>query len=134
MDISMLRERSDSVMTVSELNNFIKNMFDSSRLLNSVHVKGEISNFVDHRSGHFYFSLKDGDSQIKAVMFRSSALKLKFIPENGMKVTVFGSVSVFPRDGVYQMYASSMQPDGIGALYLAYEQLKARFEIGRAHV
>jgi len=128
MDISMLRERSDSVMTVSELNNFIKNMFDSSRLLNSVHVKGEISNFVDHRSGHFYFSLKDGDSQIKAVMFRSSALKLKFIPENGMKVTVFGSVSVFPRDGVYQMYASSMQPDGIGALYLAYEQLKARFE------
>lgn len=128
MDISMLRERSDSVMTVSELNNFIKNMFDSSRLLNSVHVKGEISNFVDHRSGHFYFSLKDGDSQIKAVMFRSSALKLKFIPENGMKVTVFGSVSVFPRDGVYQMYASSMQPDGIGALYLAYEQLKARLE------
>ena len=126
MDISMLRDRSDSVMTVSELNNFIKSMFDSNRLLSSVYVKGEISNFVSHRSGHFYFSLKDADGQIKAVMFRSSALKLKFIPENGMKVTVFGSISVFPRDGVYQMYATSMQPDGIGALYLAYEQLKAK--------
>lgn len=128
MDISFLRERNDTVMTVSELNNFIKSMFDGNRLLNSVHVKGEISNFVSHRSGHFYFSLKDQDGQIKAVMFRSSALKLKFIPENGMKVTVFGSVSVFPRDGVYQMYATSMQPDGIGALYLAYEQLKSRLE------
>ena len=128
MDISSLRERSDTVMTVSELNNFIKSMFDNNRLLNSVHVKGEISNFVSHRSGHFYFSLKDQDGQIKAVMFRSSALKLKFIPENGMKVTVFGSVSVFQRDGVYQMYATSMQPDGIGALYLAYEQLKSRLE------
>ena len=128
MDISMLRERNDSVMTVSDLNNFIKNMFDNNRLLNSVHVKGEISNFVSHRSGHFYFSLKDQDGQIKAVMFRSSAMKLKFMPENGMKVTVYGSVSVYPRDGVYQMYATSMQPDGVGALYLAYEQMKARLE------
>ena len=128
MDISMLRERSDAVMTVSELNNLIKNMFESNRLLNSVYVKGEISNFVSHRSGHFYFSLKDSEGQIKAVMFRSAAMKLKFIPENGMKVTVLGSVSVFPRDGVYQMYATSIQPDGIGALYLAYEQLKARLE------
>ena len=128
MDISALRERSDAVMTVSELNNFIKNMFDGNRLLSSVYVKGEISNFVSHRSGHFYFSLKDEDGQIRAVMFRSSAMKLKFIPENGMKVTVFGSISVFPRDGVYQMYATSMQPDGVGALYLAYEQLKAKLE------
>ena len=128
MDISFLRERSDATMTVSELNNFIKSMFDNNRLLSSVHVKGEISNFVSHRSGHFYFSLKDAEGQIKAVMFRSSAMKLKFIPEIGMKVTVFGSISVFPRDGVYQMYATSMQPDGIGALYLAYEQLKARLE------
>ena len=128
MDISMLRERNDSVMTVSDLNNFIKNMFDSNRLLASVHVKGEISNFVNHRSGHFYFSLKDQDGQIKAVMFRSSAMKLKFMPENGMKVTVYGSVTVYPRDGVYQMYVASMQPDGIGALYLAYEQMKARLE------
>lgn len=128
MDISSLRERSDAVITVSELNNFIKNMFDNNRLLNSVHVRGEISNFVSHRSGHFYFSLKDESGQVKAVMFRSSAMRLKFIPENGMKVTVFGSISVYERDGVYQMYVNSMQPDGIGALYLAYEQMKLRLE------
>ena len=128
MDISLLRERNDAVMTVSDLNNFIKNMFDSNRLLSSIHVKGEISNFTNHRSGHLYFSLKDDGAQIKAVMFRSSAARLKFMPENGMKVTVFGSISVFPRDGVYQMYVTSMQPDGIGALYLAYEQLKAKLE------
>ena len=128
MDISALRERSDSTMSVSELNNFIKSMFDSNRLLGSVHVRGEISNFTNHRSGHFYFSLKDESGQIKAVMFRSSAMRLKFIPENGMKVTVFGSITVFPRDGVYQLYANSMQPDGVGALYLAYEQMKARLE------
>ena len=128
MDISMLRERNDSVMTVSDLNNFIKNMFDSNRLLNSVHVKGEISNFTNHRSGHLYFSLKDASGQIKAVMFRSSAMKLKFMPENGMKVTVYGSVSVYPETGAYQLYANLIQPDGVGALYLAYEQMKARLE------
>ena len=128
MDISSLRERTDNVLTVSELNNYIKNMFDGNRLLNSVHVKGEISNFTNHRSGHLYFSLKDESGQIKAVMFRSSAMKLKFMPESGMKVTVFGSISVFPRDGVYQMYVTGMQPDGIGALYLAYEQMKAKLE------
>ena len=128
MDISALRDRADNVLTVSELNNFIKSMFDSNRLLNSVHVRGEISNFTNHRSGHYYFSLKDESGQIKAVMFRSSAMRLKFIPENGMKVTVFGTISVFPRDGVYQMYANSMQPDGVGALYLAYEQMKAKLE------
>ena len=128
MDISLLRERNDTAITVSELNNLIKNMFDSNRLLSSVHVRGEISNFVNHRSGHFYFSLKDEGAQIKAIMFRSSVAKLKFMPENGMKVTVFGSISVFPRDGVYQMYVTSIQPDGVGALYLAYEQLKAKLE------
>ena len=128
MDISFVRERHDAVMTVSELINFIKSMFDSNRLFNSIHVKGEISNFVNHRSGHFYFSLKDEEGQIRAIMFRTSALKLKFMPENGMKVTVFGSISVFPRDGVYQIYVNNMQPDGVGALYLAYEQLKAKLD------
>lgn len=128
MDISSLRDRSDVAMTVSELNNYIKMMFDSNRLLNSICVRGEISNFVNHRSGHFYFSLKDEGAQIKAVMFRSSTARLKFLPENGMKVTVCGSISVFPRDGVYQMYVTSIQPDGIGALYLAYEQLKAKLD------
>jgi exodeoxyribonuclease VII large subunit len=126
MDISSLRERSSGAITVTELNNFIKNLFDSSRFLSSVTVKGEISNFTYHRSGHLYFSLKDGESQIKAVMFRSSATKLKFMPESGMKILAHGSVSVYQRDGVYQMYITSMQPDGIGALYLAYEQLKEK--------
>lgn len=126
MDINSLRERGGGAISVSELNNYIKNMFDSSRFLSSVTVKGEISNFTYHRSGHLYFSLKDGEAQIKAVMFRSSAARLKFMPESGMKVIAHGSVSVFPRDGAYQLYVSSMQPDGIGALYLAYEQLKAR--------
>ena len=126
MDINSLRERSNGAMSVTELNNYIKNLFDTSRFLSSVSVKGEISNFTYHRSGHLYFSLKDGESQIKAVMFRSSAVKLKFMPESGMKVIAHGSVSVYQRDGVYQMYITSLQPDGIGALYLAYEQLKEK--------
>lgn len=129
MDISALRERSSSAaMTVAELNEFIKNIFDSTRALTSVTVKGEISNFTFHRSGHLYFSLKDADSQIRSVMFRSSAARLKFIPENGMKVIAHGSVSVYTRDGSYQLYVNSLQPDGVGALYLAYEQLKAKLE------
>ncbi len=126
MDISSLRERSDMPLTVTEVNGLVKTLLDGSRILSSVNIKGEISNFVNHRSGHLYFSLKDGESQIKAVMFASSAMRLRFKPENGMKVTVFGSVKAFVRDGVYQVYVTSMQPDGIGALYLAYEQLKAR--------
>ena len=127
MDISMLRERGDkSAFTVSELNNYIKSIFESDRRLSSVTVKGEISNFVAHRSGHFYFSLKDAEGQLRAVMFRSSAMRLKFLPESGMKVIISGSVTVYPRDGSYQIYVNSMQPDGIGALYLAYEQLKER--------
>ncbi len=129
MDISALRERPSAVaMTVAELNEFIKNIFDSNRALSSVTVKGEISNFTCHRSGHLYFSLKDSESQIKSVMFRSSAARLKFIPENGMKVIAHGSVSVYPRDGSYQFYVNSIQPDGVGALYLAYEQLKTKLE------
>ncbi len=127
MDISALRERENfGAFSVSELNNFIKNLFERDRTLSAVTVKGEISNFTAHRSGHLYFSLKDSDGQIKAVMFRSSAIRLKFMPESGMKVVVHGSVSVYQRDGAYQIYVTSMQPDGIGALYLAYEQLKER--------
>ena len=121
MDISSLRERSGSgPMTVTELNSFIKNMFDGNRLLQGVSVTGEISNFTAHKSGHLYFSVKDTEGQIRAVMFRSAAAGLKFIPENGMKVILRGSVSVFVRDGSYQLYVTSMQPDGVGALYLAY--------------
>lgn len=127
MDISSLRERSGTgPMSVSELNLFIKNMFDGNRLLTGVSVTGEISNFTAHKSGHLYFSVKDSEGQIRAVMFRSSAAGLKFRPENGMKVILRGSVSVFVRDGSYQLYVTSMQPDGVGALYLAYEQMKER--------
>lgn len=126
MDISSLRARGKEVLTVSELNGYIKNMFDLDRTLTAVSVKGEISNFVRHSSGHLYFSIKDTDSQIRAVMFRSSASRLKFIPENGMRVVVRGSVTVYQRDGSYQIYANSIEPDGIGALYLAYEQLKEK--------
>ena len=127
MDISSLRARgTKDVLTVSELNGYIKNIFDLDRTLSAVSVKGEISNFVRHSSGHLYFSIKDTDSQIRAVMFRSSAARLKFVPENGMKVVVRGSVTVYQRDGSYQVYANSIEPDGIGALYLAYEQLKEK--------
>lgn len=127
MDISSLRERGSSrAFSVSELNGFIKNIFDSSPVLNSVTVEGEISNFTYHRSGHLYFSLKDADGQIKSVMFRGNAQGLRFMPENGMKVVAKGSVGVYTRDGVYQLYVSSMQPDGVGALYVAYEKLKEK--------
>jgi len=127
VDINSLRDRGAiSPLSVSELNGYIKNIFDNDRTLTAVSVKGEISNFTYHRSGHLYFSLKDSDGQIRAVMFRSSAARLKFMPENGMRVIVRGSVSVYSRDGSYQLYVNSMQPDGIGALYLAYEQLKER--------
>ena len=127
MDINSLRERDNiEVYSVSDLNNYIKGLFENNRTLSSVTVRGEISNFVSHRSGHLYFSLKDADGQIRAVLFRSRAATLKFMPESGMKVILHGSVTVYPRDGSYQLYVSSMQPDGIGALYLAYEQLKAR--------
>lgn len=127
MDISSLRERgATSELTVSALNSYIRRMFEADRMLNAVTVKGEISNFTYHRSGHLYFSLKDEGAQVKAVMFRSAAASLKFMPENGMKVIVRCSVSVYTQGGSYQLYVNSMQPDGVGALYLAYEQLKAR--------
>ena len=129
MDISSLREpRERNTLTVSELNGYIKRIFDHDRALTALSVRGEISNFVLHRSGHMYFSLKDCDSQIRAVMFRSSAQRLKFMPENGMKVIVHGQLTVFVRDGGYQLYVNSIDPDGIGALYLAYEQLKAKLD------
>lgn len=127
IDINSFRDRDNAeIFSVTELNNYIKNIFENNRTLSSVTVRGEISNFVSHRSGHLYFSLKDEDGQIRAVMFRSRAATLKFVPESGMRVIIHGSITVYPRDGSYQLYATSMQPDGIGALYLAYEQMKAR--------
>lgn len=117
------------IITVSELNEYLKMLFEYDEILRNVYVKGEISNFTNHyKTGHFYFSLKDAGGAVKAVMFRSSASKLKFMPENGMRVILGGRVSVFPRDGQYQIYAETMEPDGIGSLYIAYEQLKAKLE------
>ena len=129
MDISLLRDRKfTEPISVSELNGYIKRIFDSDRTLTAVSVKGEISNLVLHRSGHIYFSLKDADGQIRAVMFRSSAARLRFSLENGMRVVVHGSCTVYVRDGGYQLYVNTIEPDGVGALYLAYEQLKGRLE------
>ena len=115
-------------VTVSDLNRYIKDKVDNDENLNSVLVKGEISNFKHHYTGHMYFTLKDENSLIKCIMFKSSASTLKFIPKDGMKVIVFGTVSVFERDGVYQIYCKSMQEDGMGDLYLAYEKLKEKLE------
>ena len=114
-------------ISVTELNEFIKTTIDARPELSDIYVQGEISNFKDHyATGHFYFTLKDADSAVRAVMFRSNAVRVKFVPENGMKVTVHGRVSVYTRDGQYQIYCDSMEPLGIGALYAAFEQLKKK--------
>ena len=117
------------IITVSELNEYLKMLFEYDEILRNIYIKGEISNFTNHyKTGHFYFSLKDAGGSVRAIMFRSSASKLKFKPENGMRVIVGGRVSVFPRDGQYQIYVDVMEPDGVGALYMAYEQLRAKLE------
>ena len=115
------------VISVCQLNSYIKGMLDSDNKLKNILLCGEISNFTNHyRTGHFYLTLKDDKSSIKAVMFRTYAERIKFTPENGMKVIAFGSVSVFERDGQYQFYIENMEPDGIGSLNLAFEQLKEK--------
>ena len=117
------------VISVSDLNRYVKTMFDSELMMQSILVSGEISNLSVHgRTGHMYFSLKDEASSLKAVMFASDARSLGFVPENGMKVTALGRISVFERDGVYQLYTKKMQPDGAGALAVAFEQLKKKLE------
>ena len=114
-----------TILSVTQLNTYIKSIIDGDMLLRSLYVVGEISNFTNHyRTGHFYLTLKDESCAVKAVMFASANRRLKFMPENGMKVIVRGRVSVFERDGQYQLYIDDMQPDGLGALNLAFEQLK----------
>ena len=115
-------------VTVSQVNSYIKEKIASDEGLNSLIIKGEISNFKNHYTGHLYFTLKDDKSLIKCIMFKSYAQKLNFMPKDGMKVFVFGEVSVFERDGIYQVYVKAMQEDGVGALYKKYEELKQMLE------
>lgn len=116
------------VQTVADLTKYIKNLLESDWNLNNVWVRGEISNVKLHSSGHIYLTLKDAQSCIKAVMFRSRAQQLKFRPENGLRIIARGNVAVYERDGQYQLYIDEMQPDGMGALHLAFEQLKKQLE------
>lgn len=118
----------DMAISVTELNSYIKNKIADDEYLNNVLIKGEISNFKNHYTGHMYFTLKDENSLIKCVMFKTYAQKLDFMPKDGMKVFVLGGVSVFERDGVYQIYVKAMQEDGVGVLYKKYEELKQRLE------
>ncbi len=111
-------------ITVSELNGYIKSLFDRDDVLSGISVSGEISNIKYHSSGHLYLTLKDSDATISAVMFRSDVSRMNFRPENGMRVIASGRVSVYERGGQYQLYISYMKPDGIGALYMALEKLK----------
>ena len=115
-----------NVFTVSQVNNYIKGLLDADPALRRIYVRGEISNYKRYPSGHHYFTLKDEQGALRGVMFRSSAARLRFRPENGMKVIAFGRISVFPRDGGYQLYVEALTPDGMGELYVAFEQLKAR--------
>lgn len=119
---------SPTVFSVTELNNYVKRILETDENLKNVFVTGEISNFKNHYSGHMYMTIKDEGGAIKSVMFSSYASRLKFVPENGMKVIIFGSVSLYNKDGTYQLYITDMQPDGVGALNLAYEQLKEKLQ------
>lgn len=116
-------------LTVTQLNEYIKRLIDSNPVLADVYVKGEISNFKNHYStGHFYFTIKDEGGMIRAIMFKSQASKLCFLPEDGMKIIAHGRISAYVRDGQYQIYCDNIEPDGVGALYIAYEQLKRKLE------
>lgn len=114
------------IYTVSEINKYIKMIFDKDVYLNNITIQGEITNFKAHYTGHLYFTLKDDTSTIKCIMFKSFASLIKFKPSDGMKVVITGQVSVFERDGAYQIYCRTMTPEGLGELYLAYEQLKEK--------
>ena len=118
-----------TILTVSQINTYIKSIIEQDINLKNIYVEGEISNFTNHyRSGHLYFTLKDENSSVKAVMFRNAASRLKFTPENGLKVLIRCNVNVYDRDGVYQLYCEDMIPDGFGELMLAFEQLKTKLE------
>lgn len=114
------------VLTITQINEYIRAMMDNDRLLTSLAVKGEISNYKVYPSGHHYFTLKDENAALRCVMFKGNAMRLRFRPENGMKVIAMGKISVFPRDGAYQLYSTGLVLDGVGDLYAAFEQLKTK--------
>ena len=118
----------DLAITVTQLNNYIKEKIANDEFLKEIFIKGEISNFKHHYTGHLYFTLKDENCLVKCIMFKTYAQKLKFEPKDGAKVIIYGNVSVFERDGVYQIYAKIMEEDGIGSLYKEYEELKLKLE------
>ncbi len=117
-----------AVYTVSQINQYIKSLLDRDTRLTNVCVSGELSNYKVYPSGHHYFTLKDAEGAMRCVMFKGSAMRLRFRPENGMKVLVAGRITVFPRDGAYQLYCESMMPEGAGDLHVAFEQLKAKLQ------
>ena len=116
----------NKVFSVSELNGYIKALLDSDDIIAGVYVRGELSNYKMYPSGHHYFTMKDAEGSLRCVMFKGSASKLRFRPNDGMSVIAFGRVAVYPRDGVYQLYVNEITPDGVGDLYIAFEQLKER--------
>ncbi len=118
----------EMAISVTELNTYIKNKIADDEYLNNILVKGEISNFKNHFTGHLFFTLKDENCLVKCIMFKSYALKLNFVPKDGMKVMVFGAISVFERDGIYQIYVKAMEEDGLGDLYTKYQELKNKLE------
>lgn len=118
-----------NVISVTALNRYVKSILESDAVLTDIALRGEVSNFTNHyKTGHFYFTLKDEKCAVKAVMFRSYAQQLSFVPENGMRVIVRCRVSLFERDGAFQVYVEDLFPDGLGAMQMAFEQLKARLE------
>ena len=117
---------SQQVLTISQINEYIRNIMDRDSLLSSIVVKGEISNYKVYPSGHHYFTLKDDGAALKCVMFRGNAVKLRFRPDNGMQIMAVGKISVYPRDGAYQLYCTGMVLDGVGDLHAAFEQLKVK--------
>ena len=125
------------ILEVSQVNEYIKGLMDTDELLTGLCIRGELSNYKIYPSGHHYFTLKDAGGALRCVMFRSSAARLRFRPENGMKVLAMGRITVFPRDGAYQLYCEDLMPDGAGDLNVEFEQLKARLEaeglFDRAH-
>ena len=116
------------VLSVTQINEYIRSQMDADPHLADVVIRGEISNYKLYPSGHHYFTLKDEGAALRCVMFKGNAMKLRFRPDNGMKILAMGKISVFPRDGAYQLYCSAMAMDGVGDLHAAFEQLKAKLQ------